>query len=114
MASMRPEYNDKVHFMVSLAPVAFMARVKSPIRLLTPFVKDLEVSTNRPRTDVHLNYRASRLTRRATPCTECRALNSSLKCDLLVLRLRLNFRDFLENKGLLCDGKYGVYKTRGI
>lgn len=42
MASMRPEYNDKVQFMVSLAPVAFMARVKSPIRLLVPFVKDLQ------------------------------------------------------------------------
>jgi lysosomal acid lipase/cholesteryl ester hydrolase len=43
MASMRSEYNDKVQFMVSLAPVAFVEHVKSPIRLLAPFVKDLEV-----------------------------------------------------------------------
>lgn len=43
MASVKPEYNDKLQFMVSLAPVAFMTHVKSPIRLLVPFVKDLEV-----------------------------------------------------------------------
>jgi lysosomal acid lipase/cholesteryl ester hydrolase len=43
MATMRPEYNDKVQFMVSLAPVAFVEHVKSPIRLLAPFVKDLKV-----------------------------------------------------------------------
>jgi pimeloyl-ACP methyl ester carboxylesterase len=43
MTTMRPEYNDKVQFMVSLAPVAFVENVKSPIRLLAPFVKDLEV-----------------------------------------------------------------------
>jgi lysosomal acid lipase/cholesteryl ester hydrolase len=49
MASMRPEYNDKVHLMVSLAPVAFMSRLKSPIRLLVPFVKDIKVNTNRQR-----------------------------------------------------------------
>jgi lysosomal acid lipase/cholesteryl ester hydrolase len=43
LTSMRPQYNDKVQFMVSLAPVAFMGNVKSPVRLLAPFVKDLEV-----------------------------------------------------------------------
>jgi lysosomal acid lipase/cholesteryl ester hydrolase len=42
MASMRPEYNDKVDFMVSLAPVAFMSRVKSPIRLFVPYIKDIQ------------------------------------------------------------------------
>lgn len=42
LTSMRPQYNDKVQFMVSLAPVAFMGNVKSPVRLLAPFVKDLE------------------------------------------------------------------------
>ena len=51
MASMRPEYNDKVHFIVSLAPVAFMSRVKSPVRLLVPYIKDIEVNTNRSRND---------------------------------------------------------------
>lgn len=48
MASMRPEYNDKVQFMVSLAPVAFVGHVKSPIRLLVPFLKDFEVSHVEP------------------------------------------------------------------
>jgi lysosomal acid lipase/cholesteryl ester hydrolase len=43
MASMRPEYNDKVQLMVSLAPVAFVGHVKSPIRLLVPWINDLEV-----------------------------------------------------------------------
>ncbi|XP_069680504.1 lipase 3-like [Periplaneta americana] len=42
MASERPEYNRKVKLMKSLAPVAFMGHVKSPIRLLTPFTRDLE------------------------------------------------------------------------
>jgi alpha/beta hydrolase fold. len=43
MASTRPEYNQKIQLMVSLAPVAFVGHVKSPIRLLVPFTKDLEV-----------------------------------------------------------------------
>jgi pimeloyl-ACP methyl ester carboxylesterase len=51
MASMRPEYNDKVDFMVSLAPVAFMSRVKSPIRLFVPYIKDIQVNTSRPRAE---------------------------------------------------------------
>ncbi|PNF32785.1 Lipase 3 [Cryptotermes secundus] len=42
LTTMRPEYNDKVQFMVSLAPVAFMGNVKSPIRLLAPFSRDIE------------------------------------------------------------------------
>ncbi|KAG8230454.1 hypothetical protein J437_LFUL009942 [Ladona fulva] len=37
MASRRPEYNGKIKAMFSLAPVAFMGRLKSPIRLLAPF-----------------------------------------------------------------------------
>ncbi|CAG4933949.1 unnamed protein product [Parnassius apollo] len=37
MASQRPEYNSKISLMVSLAPVAFLTHVKSPIlRLLAP------------------------------------------------------------------------------
>ncbi|KAJ9575526.1 hypothetical protein L9F63_007596 [Diploptera punctata] len=42
MASTRPEYNSKIQLMVSLAPVAFVGHVKSPIRLLVPFRNDLE------------------------------------------------------------------------
>uniref|UniRef100_A0A1B0CJ10 Putative triglyceride lipase-cholesterol esterase n=1 Tax=Lutzomyia longipalpis TaxID=7200 RepID=A0A1B0CJ10_LUTLO len=41
MLAMRPEYNSKVKAMFALAPVAFMAHVKSPLRLIAPFSKDL-------------------------------------------------------------------------
>ncbi|XP_059619221.1 lipase 3-like [Phlebotomus argentipes] len=42
MLSMRPEYNSKIKAIFALAPVAFMAHVKSPLRLIAPFSKDLE------------------------------------------------------------------------
>lgn len=43
MLSLRPEYNDKLRAVFALAPVAYMSHVKSPIRLLAPFSKDIEV-----------------------------------------------------------------------
>lgn len=39
----RPEYNNKIMAAFALAPVAYMSHVKSPIRLLAPFSKDLEM-----------------------------------------------------------------------
>lgn len=44
LCSMRPEYNLKIKAIFALAPIAFMTNVKSPIRLLAPFSKDIEVS----------------------------------------------------------------------
>ncbi|XP_049764860.1 lipase 3-like [Schistocerca cancellata] len=41
MGSERPDYNDKVRAMFSLAPVAYMSRVKSPIRYFAPAASDL-------------------------------------------------------------------------
>lgn len=46
MLSEKPEYNDKIKLFVALAPVAFMSHVKSPIRFLAPFSKDIEVIIN--------------------------------------------------------------------
>ena len=43
MLSLRPEYNNYIKAVFALAPVAFMGNVKSPIRLLAPFSKDIEV-----------------------------------------------------------------------
>lgn len=43
MLSLRPEYNEKIQAAFALAPVAFMSKVKSPIRLLAPFSKDIQV-----------------------------------------------------------------------
>lgn len=43
LLSMRPEYNSKIRAGFALAPVAYMTKVKSPIRLLAPFSKDIEV-----------------------------------------------------------------------
>lgn len=43
MLSLRPEYNVKIHAGIALAPVAYMSKVKSPIRLLAPFSKDIQV-----------------------------------------------------------------------
>lgn len=44
LLSEKPEYNDKLRLFVALAPVAYMTHVKSPIRFLAPFSKDIEVS----------------------------------------------------------------------
>jgi lysosomal acid lipase/cholesteryl ester hydrolase len=43
MLSTLPEYNEKVKAAFALAPVAYMGNVKSPIRLLAPFSKDITV-----------------------------------------------------------------------
>lgn len=43
LLSSRPDYNQKIQALFALAPVAFMSHVKSPIRLLAPFSKDIEV-----------------------------------------------------------------------
>lgn len=43
LLSSRPEYNNKIMAAFALAPVAFMSHVKSPIRFLAPFSKDIEV-----------------------------------------------------------------------
>lgn len=44
LLSEKPEYNEKIKLFVALAPVAFMTHVKSPIRFLAPFSKDIEVN----------------------------------------------------------------------
>lgn len=44
MLSEKPDYNDKIKLFVALAPVAFMTHIKSPIRFLAPFSKDIEVN----------------------------------------------------------------------
>lgn len=43
LLSEKPEYNEKIKLFVALAPVAFMTHIKSPIRFLAPFSKDIEV-----------------------------------------------------------------------
>lgn len=43
MAS-RPELNDKIDVMIGLAPVASLAHLSSPVKLLAPFVKSIQVS----------------------------------------------------------------------
>jgi len=43
MASTRPEYHDKISLMIGLAPVAFVQNFRCPLRLLAPFVDNLEV-----------------------------------------------------------------------
>lgn len=43
MASKRPDVADKVRAMMSLAPVAYVSHVKSPVRIVAPFAHNLEV-----------------------------------------------------------------------
>lgn len=43
-SSLKPEIAKLVKLMVSLAPVAYMQNVRSPIRYLTPFVSEEQVS----------------------------------------------------------------------
>ncbi|KAG8230457.1 hypothetical protein J437_LFUL009946, partial [Ladona fulva] len=45
MGSMRPEYNTKIRAQFSLAPVAFMDGVRSPMALLAPFVDSIDIIT---------------------------------------------------------------------
>lgn len=46
MASMRPEYNEKVVAMHALAPIAYIRNIRSPlIKAIAPFTNSLEVST---------------------------------------------------------------------
>lgn len=40
-----PELNERINFMFALAPVARLANMRSPIRLLAPYADDLEVLT---------------------------------------------------------------------
>lgn len=44
MASQRQDIASKVELMFSLAPVAFMNHLESPIRFLAPFSYDIKVS----------------------------------------------------------------------
>lgn len=41
--SERPEYNSKIKLMNAFAPVAYTQNMISPIRLLAPYVNELEV-----------------------------------------------------------------------
>lgn len=43
LLSEKPEYNEKIKLFIALAPVAYMTHIKSPIRFLAPFSKDIEV-----------------------------------------------------------------------
>ena len=43
MLSAKPEYNNKIQAAFTLAPVAYMTNVKSPIRVLAPYSNDIEV-----------------------------------------------------------------------
>ncbi|XP_046395248.1 lipase 3-like [Ischnura elegans] len=42
MCAERPEYNAKIRAQFSLAPVAFMSRVQTPLRLLAPFIDEID------------------------------------------------------------------------
>ncbi|KAF4521288.1 hypothetical protein B566_EDAN002292 [Ephemera danica] len=42
MCSEKPKYNAKIKQMHALAPVAFMGQVESPLRLMAPFVMEVE------------------------------------------------------------------------
>lgn len=41
--SERPEYNSKIKLMSSFAPVAYTQNMISPIRLLAPYLNEIEV-----------------------------------------------------------------------
>lgn len=44
MSSERPDVAKNIRFMMSLAPVAFMSHLKSPLRIIGPFANDISVS----------------------------------------------------------------------
>lgn len=40
---MQPQLNERIELMIGLAPVASVAQMKSPIKFLTPYFRQLEV-----------------------------------------------------------------------
>lgn len=44
MASERPEYQSKIRSQISLGPVAYLYKTKSPTRYFAPYIKWLNVS----------------------------------------------------------------------
>ncbi|KAL0273130.1 UNVERIFIED_CONTAM: hypothetical protein PYX00_005877 [Menopon gallinae] len=46
MASTKPEYGSKVKGMFAMAPVTYVGHIKSPIRFLAPWAKDIRLITN--------------------------------------------------------------------
>lgn len=44
-ASERPEYQRKIRSQISLAPVAYLSKMRSPIRYLAPYTNLINVST---------------------------------------------------------------------
>ncbi|CAL4125307.1 unnamed protein product, partial [Meganyctiphanes norvegica] len=44
--SEHPEYNSKIRVMFALGPVAYVSNIVSPIRFLSPFIKEMEVISN--------------------------------------------------------------------
>ena len=40
----QPQLNERIELMVGLAPVASVAQMKSPVKFLTPYFRQLEVS----------------------------------------------------------------------
>lgn len=47
MTSSRPEYNEKILAMQAMAPVGYVAHIRSPlVKAIAPFTNSLEVSSN--------------------------------------------------------------------
>lgn len=44
MGTERPQIANKVQLMISFAPVAFMKHIKSPVRIIAPYTRNIEVS----------------------------------------------------------------------
>lgn len=43
-ASLRPEINEKIEVMIGLAPVASLAHLASPVKVLAPFSRFIQVT----------------------------------------------------------------------
>lgn len=44
MASMRPDYNQKINQMIALAPITYISNTKSPIRILGRYARNVQVN----------------------------------------------------------------------
>ena len=56
MASMRPDYNQKINQMIALAPVAYMSHTRSPIHIIARHSRNVQVKLHTGSSIVTANF----------------------------------------------------------
>ncbi|XP_037912093.1 lipase 3-like isoform X3 [Hermetia illucens] len=115
LLSSRPEYNNKIMAAFALAPVAFMSHVKSPIRFLAPFSKDIEQSKSNNQNlniEIPLKYLTSLRIPNWVDIIANRILNNMSLRILMIIKF-LGANEFMpQNRIVKFLAKYGCELTQ--